>query len=287
MSQGRHRASHKLDKPANTVLRAASLAAPVVTAGAVGVGVVTGGSVTVLAADANTSISTSARSQADAQDVIAAREQAVSRSGARPLTANLKLGSRGVRIADIKFATAELDLRLTPASDAEVDGTIADGDKVTATGQRQGDYAEVQVDGEFYWVTASYLADKATADPGSLGLSMKPCATSGVESGLTANAIRVHRAVCNNFPQITSYGGRDGHGEHVTGRAIDIMTSDPQLGTQIAEFLRAHAAELHLYDVIWRQHIWTPVRAGEGWRYMSSRGSATANHYDHVHVSVY
>ena len=44
------------------------------------------------------------------------------------------------------------------------------------------------------------------------------------------------------------------------------MTSDVALGTAIAEFLRAHASELHLYDILWRQHIWTPVRAAEGWR---------------------
>ena len=64
------------------------------------------------------------------------------------------------------------------------------------------------------------------------------------------------------------------------------MTSDVALGTAIAEFLRSHAS-LHLYDILWRQQIWTPVRASEGWRGMSSRGSTTANHYDHVHVSVY
>ena len=28
-------------------------------------------------------------------------------------------------------------------------------------------------------------------------------------------------------------------------------------------------------------------RGGEGWRGMSDRGSATANHYDHVHVSTF
>jgi hypothetical protein len=65
------------------------------------------------------------------------------------------------------------------------------------------------------------------------------------------------------------------------------MTSDVGLGTAIAEFLQSHAAELHIYDILWRQRIWTPVRAVEGWRLFPSRGSATANHYDHVHVSVY
>ncbi|MFL6059796.1 MAG: mucin-2 protein, partial [Marmoricola sp.] len=115
----------------------------------------------------------------------------------------------------------------------------------------------------------------------------KPCAgTSGVESGLQPGAIRVYRAVCNNFPEVTSYGGRSNHGEHSTGKAIDIMTSDVELGNRIAEFLQAHATELDLFDVIWRQHIWTPVRASEGWRSMPSRGSETANHDDHVHVSI-
>ena len=28
-------------------------------------------------------------------------------------------------------------------------------------------------------------------------------------------------------------------------------------------------------------------RSGEGWRGMSDRGNATANHFDHVHISVY
>jgi hypothetical protein len=39
--------------------------------------------------------------------------------------------------------------------------------------------------------------------------------------------------------------------------------------------------------VIWSQHIWTVQRSSEGWRAMPDRGSTTANHYDHVHVSVY
>jgi hypothetical protein len=86
---------------------------------------------------------------------------------------------------------------------------------------------------------------------------------------------------------LSSYGGYDGHGEHSSGRAIDFMTSDSSLGQALADWARAHASELDLYDVIWAQHIWTPARGGEGWRSMSERGSATANHYDHVHIAVY
>ena len=116
---------------------------------------------------------------------------------------------------------------------------------------------------------------------------MAPCPDGSVEYRLTPAAVYVYRSVCHAFPQITSYGGWDAHGEHVTGKALDIMTSDVALGNAIAAFLQQHASELHLYDILWRQHIWTPVRASEGWRLFADRGSPTANHYDHVHVSVY
>jgi hypothetical protein len=97
--------------------------------------------------------------------------------------------------------------------------------------------------------------------------------------------VLVYRAVCHAFPQITTYGGYSPRGEHASGKAIDIMTTDPTLLVQIGDFLQAHAAELDLYDIIRLQHIWTPVRAAEGWRAMPDRGSPTANHMDHVHVS--
>jgi hypothetical protein len=116
---------------------------------------------------------------------------------------------------------------------------------------------------------------------------MAPCPDPSVEYRLTPGAVYVYRSVCHAVPQITRYGGWDAHGEHASGRALDVMTSDVALGTAIADFLQAHASELHLYDVIWRQHIWTPVRSAEGWRLMPSRGSSTADHYDHVHVSTY
>ena len=35
--------------------------------------------------------------------------------------------------------------------------------------------------------------------------------------------------------------------------------------------------------VIWEQRYWEP---GSSWELMEDRGSITANHYDHVHVTV-
>lgn len=113
--------------------------------------------------------------------------------------------------------------------------------------------------------------------------------TSISTAGLSTNAVAVLRAVNATFPQITDIGGlRSGSDaqDHATGHALDLMTSDKATGDQVAAYLQAHAQELGVHYVIWRQHIWNVQRAGEGWRLMADRGSVTANHYDHVHVSV-
>ena len=124
--------------------------------------------------------------------------------------------------------------------------------------------------------------------PTSSGISGDYCPDgSAIESGLTSSAVRVYRAVCAAFPALSSYGGYDPHGEHVDGRAIDFMVTDSALGQAVADYLLANAGTLGVRDIIWAQRIWTPERSSEGWRFMPSRGSATADHYDHVHVAVY
>jgi len=128
---------------------------------------------------------------------------------------------------------------------------------------------------------------KAAAAPA--GVSQAACASgSAVEAGLTKDAIRVHRAVCALFAGVTGWGGRSGSGgEHSSGRAVDIMIPNSSVGQAIANYVRANAKALGVSEVIWSQRIWTVQRSGEGWRSMSDRGSPTANHYDHVHVTVY
>jgi hypothetical protein len=185
------------------------------------------------------------------------------------------------------WTTSDLNLRVEPRAKSKVAGLLKSGKHVAITGRTRGGYSEVIADRVARWVTADYLSKKKEVQPGSKGLVDRSCpGTEGTESGLTDSAVRVYHAVCNNFPQITTYGGYDAHGEHASGRAIDIMTSDTGLGDQIAAFLQANAGALNLYDVIWQQRIWTPERSSEGWRSMEDRGSTTANHFDHVHVSV-
>lgn len=119
------------------------------------------------------------------------------------------------------------------------------------------------------------------------GVSGRPCPDgSGVEAGLTANAVKVYRAVCEAFPSVSRWGGRSGSGNHGAGKALDIMVTG-STGDSIAAYVRANAGRLGVSEVIWARRIWTVQRAGDGWRSMEDRGSATANHFDHVHVTVY
>lgn len=69
--------------------------------------------------------------------------------------------------------------------------------------------------------------------------------------------------------------------DHPTGYAIDWMCS-PTQGDAIADYLYANAARLKIKYIIWKQRIRYP---GGGWQPMADRGSATANHMDHVHGS--
>ncbi|WP_155992798.1 mucin-2 protein [Nocardioides sp. URHA0020] len=290
---------HKRDTDARRKPRAATVAAPLAllaTASAVTIGVLasspdpgsllaTRDATTISratpAVDGSSDVASRAESRLGSRVERAQLQRAFDRSQRRAVT------RAAVRAADTRmWTTADLNLWLGAAKDAAQDGEIKTGKRILVTGRKSDGRVEVAIDGQSRWITAGYLSDEKPPTAPA-GLSMAPCPDPGVENGLTKNAVYVYRSVCHAFPQITSYGGWDGHGEHSSGKALDIMTSDVTLGTAIADFLRSHAAELQLYDILWRQRIFTQQRGGEGWRTFPDRGSATANHFDHVHVSTY
>ena len=293
MTRGRHSLAPQKSKNR----RVAYLAAPLVTSAVVGAGVLVSGGAGSGGVDGT-------RYTASGQDArpATALGAAAADLGASAPTERAIAASRdrdrltvtrliNPTVTDRLWTTEDLDLRLTPAESARVAGEVKSLTRLGVTGRRENGYAQVvaTLNGTptVAWVTADYLAAKKPTDPADLGLSDAPCPDGSVEYRLTSAAVKVYRAVCHAFPQITRYGGWDNHGEHTSGKALDIMISDVALGNQIAAFLQAHASELDIFDVIWRQHIWTSQRAGDGWRSMPNRGSATANHMDHVHVSVY
>lgn len=73
---------------------------------------------------------------------------------------------------------------------------------------------------------------------------------------------------------------------HPAGLAADFMTSSKAQGDGLADYAKANAGKLGIDYIIWHQRIWSIARAGEGWRPMEDRGSATENHLDHVHINV-
>jgi hypothetical protein len=225
------------------------------------------------------------------------RVEQVSRSEDR-----VRLAPKPPEVNGHLFSTTVVNIREFPSQQAKRVGSLEWAEKIPTSGKTKGPWTEVVLDGASAWVYTEYLAEKkpkpepepkpessAPSTPSVEGLSMAACASgSDVESGLTSNAVAVHRAVCAAFPSITEYGGlRPGDdGEHGTGQALDIMISG-DAGWDVAEFVRANAGDLGVSEVIYSQKIWTVERSSEGWRWMDDMGSTTANHYDHVHVTVY
>ncbi|MDH2427574.1 hypothetical protein [Sphaerisporangium sp. TRM90804] len=116
-------------------------------------------------------------------------------------------------------------------------------------------------------------------------------------SGLTARMVSIRNVIMQNYPMPFGVGClRPGDpGEHGKGRACDFMMStggrmpdaaSMARGDALAEWAIDNGRALGIMYIIWRQRYYD-IRTGAGWRQMSDRGGITANHYDHVHVSVF
>jgi hypothetical protein len=116
-------------------------------------------------------------------------------------------------------------------------------------------------------------------------------------SGLTSRMVAIRNTIMQNYPMPFGVGClRSGDpGEHGKGRACDFMMSTggrvPDAAAQargdaLAQWCIDNGRALGIMYIIWRQRYYD-IRTGAGWRTMSDRGGVTANHYDHVHVSVF
>ncbi|WP_392507579.1 SH3 domain-containing protein [Naumannella halotolerans] len=218
-----------------------------------------------------------------------------------------------------RYATTAINVRSEPTTDSKTVGSLDVGEKVSITDTEQDGWQQIILSDEARWVKAEYLSkDKPetesesdssgdSGDSSSESSSGSSAASSnsgsgsgsssagtggtcdrnlGSKSGLGSAASKTWDAVCANFPNVSTIGGtRGGSGSyHNSGQAIDVMTSG-EAGWEIANWARDNASSLGITEVIYSQKIWTTQRSGEGWRSMSDRGSSTANHYDHVHIS--
>lgn len=213
------------------------------------------------------------RGSARGADAVASR---VDRIVARSATAEAVTGAETKR-----WTTAALNLWTRPDKAAKQVGEIASGERVLVTGRKYGERVEIVVEGKSRWVTSGHLSDEKPT-------TLTAACTNGtsVPAAVSPNVKKVHQAVCANFPEISTYGTFRSDGEHSQGIAVDVMVSGAR-GWEVAEFIRANYAALGVSYLIYSQKIWSVERSGEGWRGMSDRGSTTANHYDHVHVTTY
>lgn len=201
------------------------------------------------------------------------------------------------------WTTASVNVRSGPGTGFGVVTSLAEGAEVEVTNVVVDDrWQQVRVGERIGFISSKYLTDEEPSPEPSESegggseeeavdegdVSTESCsAAASIESGLTERAVGALRAICNEFPNVTNYGGyrNDGDSYHSSGRAIDVMISG-EAGWEVARWVRANASELGAIEVIYAQKIWTTQRSGEGWRSMPDRGSTSANHYDHVHVSI-
>ena len=184
---------------------------------------------------------------------------------------------------------------------ARPDSFTADGVHMTPAGYR--------------WLAQLYLvraaADSVSFDDpdcvGGSGGSMscppapKSLLPADIRSHMQPNATALADCVAAGWPEIKdmspSWRPSDTYPDHPSGQAVDIMMPQGcaatdgrrELGGQIAAFLMKYADEYRVKYMIWRQRIWRITedpKPWEQWDVMGDRGSSTANHEDHVHVTV-
>lgn len=210
--------------------------------------------------------------------------------------------------AGTKFIQSDTVVRVQANGDSEKLGSVKEGDEISVTDKVEGNFRQVAFNGKVGWVLDARLGDKAPAKPepkpapkakastktSTASESDSSAAYTGSTSysgktvlGLKPKAMVVYNAVTArwSFKAIGGYRATNNRSNHGSGGAIDFMTySDSAKGWAVAKYLAENAAAFNVDHIIFEQKIWTPYKPY--WRPMADRGSITANHYDHVHVSV-
>jgi hypothetical protein len=130
--------------------------------------------------------------------------------------------------------------------------------------------------------------------PGGPGIPVSPVQIVVGKNHYALGAVKPYvrdagQIIGDKFDIKTEYGvglRPDLSSDHPKGLAIDFMVyTNRAKGDALASYVQENAASLHVSYIIWYQRIWDITRSKEGWRAMPDRGSVTANHKDHVHVS--
>lgn len=140
------------------------------------------------------------------------------------------------------------------------------------------------VHGGEYVIKAASTAGIQNAMPGLLDyLNNKGALPGFAGGGLVTGSAELSKIISQRFgvSEIGGYRPADSFGEHSTGRALDVMTSNKATGDAIKDFAISNAAAIDLNWAIWQQRLWYPDGSSKA---MPDRGSPTENHMDHVHI---
>lgn len=87
-----------------------------------------------------------------------------------------------------------------------------------------------------------------------------------------------------SITEMYGVGSRPNKSDHPFGLAVDFsgLYAKQSVGDNLSAYAMANAARLSVKYVIWRQRYWEP---GKSWEPMEDRGSLSANHMNHVHIS--
>lgn len=128
----------------------------------------------------------------------------------------------------------------------------------------------------------------STQPPPATGSMKNPYAGAmGANGGYTPRTRWLKDKIQQQFPNIecNTYETGDRKSDHYTGNALDCWGPDSER-QRVAEWAKDNAGSLEVLYVIHHQRIYNIARSSEGWRQMKKRANATANHMDHVHISM-
>ncbi|WP_236828315.1 MULTISPECIES: hypothetical protein [unclassified Blastococcus] len=197
-------------------------------------------------------------------------------------------------------STREADQAAAQQAQAAADQAELDRQRAEAEAQARAEAEKKAAEEAAAAAAAEQRAAAAPASPTQEARAATSAATSVAATAVarisnTAGSVRPQTqaaadAVVSNVPGaagITLGGTRASAadpGGHPSGLALDYMVmSNASLGDAIVEYHRAHWDELGVDYLIWQQRMLSSP--GGSWKAMENRGSATANHFDHVHVN--
>ncbi|WP_214370440.1 hypothetical protein [Pseudonocardia sp. H11422] len=125
---------------------------------------------------------------------------------------------------------------------------------------------------------AAQVRAAATVSTGALGCGLSTAGLGDVKPWVETAAEFL--GCLFGRPSMIGEASRGNASDHPSGLALDFMMRGAA-GDRLAECALRNKDALGITYVIWKQRI----NYGSGWEAMEDRGSETANHFDHVHIS--